>query len=123
MVFTRNINKALWLSFGSYPISVERWGERSTLIGYEPALTAPGTERGDQPALGATIRRNGSAQSRAGSDPMLKAYVMNSVMNFFNQSHSYWESCRFLLKERTVKFKKLFDPTVFNRKHGDIIVL
>ena len=28
------------------------------------------------------------------------------------------------LKERTVKLKKkIFDPTVFNRKHGDIIGL
>ena len=99
-------------------------GENARLIGYEPALTALGTVRGDQPALGATIRLNGFAQSRAGSDLMLKAYVMNSVMNFLNQSHSYWQLCRFLLKERTVKFKKkIFDPTVFNRKHGDIIGL
>ena len=44
---------------------------------------------------------------------------MNFVMNFLNQSHSYWESCRFLLKGRTVKFKKIFDPTVFNGKHAD----
>ena len=54
---------------------------------------------------------------------MLKAYVMNSVMNFLNQSHSCWESCRLLLKGRTVKFKKVFDPTVFNGKHADNIGL
>ena len=89
------------------------------LIGYEPALTAPGTGRGDRTALGATIR-----QSRAASDHMLKAYVMNSVMNFLNQSHSYWESCRILLKGRIVKLKKkIFDPTVFNGKHADNICL
>ena len=47
---------------------------------------APRAGRGDRPALGATIRRNVSAQSRAGSDPMLKAYVMNSVMNFLTKA-------------------------------------
>ena len=51
---------------------------------------------------------------------MLKAYVMNSVMNFLNQSHSHWdwESYPFLLKGRTVKFEKIFDRTVFNGKHA-----
>ena len=53
MAFAGNVNKPLWLSFGSYPISVERRGEYTTLIGYEPALTALGTGRGDRPALGA----------------------------------------------------------------------
>ena len=59
MVFTRTVNKPLSLSFGSYPISVER---RERMLDadwiYEPALTALGTGRGDRTALGATIRRN-----------------------------------------------------------------
>ena len=57
-------------------------GECSTLIGYEPALTVLGTGRGDRTALGAAIRRNVSAQSRAASDHMLKAYVLNSAELF-----------------------------------------
>ena len=33
------------------------------MIGYEPALTALGTGRGDRTALGATIRRNVSSKA------------------------------------------------------------
>ena len=91
---------------------------RPTALWTGDVLFCPG-----QPALNATIRRSLSTQSRAASDPMLTVNVMNFVTNFLNQSHSYWESCRFLLKERAVKFKKIFDPTVFNGKHGDIIAL
>ena len=56
--------------------------------------------------------------------PMLKAYVMNSVMNFLNQSHSYWESCSFFIERKDCQAKKkIFDPTVFNGKHADNIGL
>ena len=88
MAFTRNVNKPLWLSSAHIQSASSDGGECSMLIGYEPALTALGTVRGDRPALGATIRRNVSAQSRAASAHMFKAYVLNSVLNFLYQSQS-----------------------------------
>ena len=66
---------------------------------------------------------NVSDQRRAGSDLMLKAYVLNTVLNFLKQSQSYCESSCFLLKERTIKLKNSLFALVFNEKHADNIGL
>ena len=126
MALARNVNKPVTtvVEFGSYPISVERRGRMLDADWYEPALTALGTVRGDRPALGATIRRNVSAQSRAASAHMFKAYVLNSVLNFLNQSQSYCESsCFFFIEKVLSSSKNSFPYTVFNGKHADNIGL
>ena len=120
MAFTRNVNKALSLSFGSCPISVERRGRM-----LDADWIWAGADGARNRAWRANcVRRHDSqqrfAQSRAASGHMLKAYVMNSVMNFLNQSHSYWESW-FFIERKDCEVQKIFDPTVFNEKHADNI--
>ena len=63
MAFTRNVNKPLSLSFGSYPISVERRGRMLDADWIWAGADGVGTGRGDRTALGATIRRNISSKA------------------------------------------------------------
>ena len=80
MMFTRNVNKQLSLSFGSYPISVERRGRM--LDADWIWAGADGARNGARRPN--CVRRHDSpqrfAQSRAASDHMLKAYVTRALL-------------------------------------------
>ena len=123
MAFTRNVNKPLSLSFGSYPISVERRGR---------ILDADWIWAGADGAWNGArrpncVRRHDSpqrfAQSRAASDHMLKTCYELCLWTSWTKAIVTGNRVVFNWKEGLSSSKKIFDPTVFNGKHADNIGL